>query len=47
MCAKRGRIPTVQSHLIDDEIKNFKDKILQVININEENGKCKYNIGMK
>jgi len=39
MCAKRGRIPTVQSHLINNEIKDHKDQILQAVNINGENGK--------
>lgn len=44
MGEKRGRIPAVASHLIDDEILNHKNQILGDLQINEAEGKCKSNI---
>jgi len=41
MGAKRGRIPAVPSHLIDDELLNNKNQIRAVLNFNEAEGKCK------
>lgn len=41
MSLKRGRIPKVESYLIDEEILNYKDQILQELIFNQSIGKCK------
>lgn len=40
MALKRGRIPTVSSNLIDEEILKYASNIRQVLCV--EDGKCKY-----
>jgi len=41
MGAKRGRIPAVPGHLIDDELLSNKNQLRDVLKFNEAEGKCK------